>query len=77
MHARERRSHARDNNRVVRPFEWGQSYVADHVNGDDPRQLLRRYSEQAMQNSEEFYALPPILIFYALRRYVTAALTVG
>lgn len=71
MHARERRSHARDNNRVVRPFEWGLSYVADHVNGDDPRQLLRRYSEQAMQHSEAFYALPPIDDFKLAGDYLT------
>lgn len=60
MHARERRYHARDNNRIVRPFEWGLEYITEHVNGDDPRHLLQQYSEQAMQNSEEFYALPPI-----------------
>ncbi|MFN2494247.1 MAG: hypothetical protein ABR501_15335, partial [Pyrinomonadaceae bacterium] len=42
----------------VRPFEWGLQFISDHVNGDDPRAVLRRYSEQAMAHSEEFYALP-------------------
>ncbi len=60
MHARERWYHARDNNRIVRPFEWGLPFVADHVNGDDPRDVLRQHSQQAMQTSEEFYALPDI-----------------
>jgi dienelactone hydrolase len=60
MHARERRHHARDSNRIVRPFAWGLEYIADHVNGDDPRHMLRRYSERAMKNSAEFYALTPI-----------------
>jgi len=60
MHRRERWYHQRDNNRLVRPFEWGLSYVVDHVNGDDPRNVLRNHSEHAMNNSDDFYSLPPI-----------------
>jgi len=63
MHARERAHHERDNNRLVRPFEWGLPFIMDHVNGDDPRTVLRQYSEQAMVHSEEFYALPEIKSF--------------
>jgi hypothetical protein len=63
MHGRERAHHERDNNRIVRPFEWGLSFVSDHVNGDDPRQVLRRHAEQAMTHSEEFYSLPEISDF--------------
>jgi dienelactone hydrolase len=71
MHARERRYHARDNNRIVRPFDWGLEYITEHVNGDDPRHLLRQYSERVMQNSEEFYALPPICDFKLDLDYLT------
>src|SRR5687767_12412878 len=60
MHKRERWYHQRDNNRLVRPFEWGLHYILDHVNGDDPRDLLRQYTTRTMNNSGEFYALPPI-----------------
>jgi dienelactone hydrolase len=60
MHRRERWYHQRDNNRLVRPFEWGLEYVLDHVNGDDPRDVLRGHSSRAMQSSEDFYKLPPI-----------------
>jgi dienelactone hydrolase len=63
MHGRERAHHERDNNRLVRPFEWGMEFISDHVNGDDPRHVLRRYVEQAMANSEEFYTLPEISDF--------------
>ena len=63
MHAKERRYHARDDNRVVRPFEWGLSFVTDHVNGDDPRAVLHRHTELAMQSSDDFYALPEISDF--------------
>jgi len=60
MHGRERAHHERDNNRLVRPFDWGLKYIFDHVNGDDPRRMLRHFSRQAMQHSEAFYALPEI-----------------
>ena len=60
MHSRERAYYDRDNNRVVRPFEWGLPFVVDHVNGDDPREVLRRHTENALGASHEFYGLPPI-----------------
>lgn len=60
MHKRERWYHQRDNNRLVRPFEWGLDHMLDHVNGDDPRDLLRQHTARTMQTSDEFYALPRI-----------------
>ncbi len=63
MHGRERAHHERDNNRLVRPFEWGLSFISDHLNGDDPRNVLRRHTEQAMAHSDDFYALPEISDF--------------
>jgi dienelactone hydrolase len=60
MHGRERAHHERDNNRLVRPFEWGLEFISNHVNGDDPRHVLRLHTEQAMRHSEDFYALPEI-----------------
>ncbi|MFN2533264.1 MAG: RcgR family putative quorum lactone hydrolase [Pyrinomonadaceae bacterium] len=60
MHRRERWYHQRDNNRVVRPFDWGLPFIADHVNGDDPRDVFRRHTRQVMQQSDIFFALPDI-----------------
>jgi dienelactone hydrolase len=60
MHGRERAHHERDNNRLVRPFEWGLSFISDHVNGDDPRDVLRDHAAQAMRDSHSFYALPQV-----------------
>jgi dienelactone hydrolase len=71
MHARERAAHERDNNRIVRPYEWGLPFVMDHVNGDDPRAVFRQYSQQAMANSEEFYSLPEISDFQLERDQLT------
>ena len=64
MHGRERAHHERDNNRIVRPFEWGLSHISDHVNGDNPRDVLRGYSAQAMKRSDDFYRLPEIVDFH-------------
>ena len=60
MHQRERWYHQLDNNRLVRPFDWGLSHILDHVNGDDPREVLRKHTAQVMNSSDEFYALPEI-----------------
>lgn len=60
MHRRERSYYERDNNRLVRPFDWGLSFVVDHVNGDDPRVVLREHTKRTLQHSDEFYALPAI-----------------
>ncbi|HEX5883743.1 MAG TPA: hypothetical protein VFY67_04295 [Pyrinomonadaceae bacterium] len=60
IYRRERAYHQRDNNRVVRPFEWGLPFVLDHVNGDDPRHVLAQHAARVMQDSDEFYALPEI-----------------
>ena len=60
MHRRERSFYERDNNRLVRPFEWGLPFIVDHVNGDDPRHILDRHTENVLQNSDAFFDLPPI-----------------
>jgi len=63
IRARERKLAYRDKNRIVRPFEWGASFVADYAKdneGDDPRGFMEDYTRQALQRSEEFYALPSI-----------------
>ncbi len=60
MHRRERSYYERDNNRLVRRFEWGLPFVVDHVNGDDPRHVLDRHTENVLSDSDAFYYLPPI-----------------
>jgi dienelactone hydrolase len=60
MRAREIAHTQRDNNRVVRPFEWGVEFIRDHPNGANARASFREHAAQAMANSEDFYALPPI-----------------
>jgi hypothetical protein len=60
IRAQERRHAMRDTNRVVRPFEWGAEFVAEHLNGDEPRDTIFRHAREAVRHSEIFYALPGI-----------------
>jgi hypothetical protein len=60
MRAREIAHTKKDDNRVVRPFAWGLEFISDHVNGADPRLVLREYSQRAMADSDAFYSLPLI-----------------
>ena len=60
MHRREIWYSQRDDNRIVRPFEWGTSFIADHLNGDDPRKVFGEHAARVLQSSEDFFALPPI-----------------
>ncbi len=61
MRAREIAHTKKDDNRIVRPFAWGLEFISDHVNGDDPRLMLREHARRAMADSGSFYALPPIV----------------
>lgn len=60
IRARERHYSQRDTNRIVRPFEWGASFITEHANGDDPRKLFRQHAQDVMRRSEEFYRLSPV-----------------
>jgi dienelactone hydrolase len=71
MHARERHYATRETNRIVRPFEWGTSFIKEHVNGDDPRQLFHQHTQDVMQRSEDFYRLPPISDYQLAGEHLT------
>jgi len=60
MRAREIAHTQRDNNRVVRPFEWGLEFIQDRVNGNDSRMVFGKHTERVMARSEDFYALPEV-----------------
>src|SRR4051812_19986998 len=52
---RERAHHAKDSNRKTLPFEWGLEHVGLPATSD-PESALRKYSEQAVANSDSFYS---------------------
>lgn len=60
MHRREREHAMRDNNRIVRPFEWGMEYVTENPNGTDPHDFFREHAKKAIAESENFFSSPEI-----------------
>ena len=63
MHKRERYFAMLNDNRIVRPFEWGTEYITDHPNGDDPRKLFSEYSKNMVAKSDEFFFSPEVVDF--------------
>jgi hypothetical protein len=57
MHYYERAELARTTNRRVRPFDWGLEWVVDHPNGADPLVVLEQVAQQALADSDSFYAV--------------------
>ncbi len=63
----ERKLATRDNNRVVRPFEWGADWlhsighpaIPAEVNGD-AHEKLSKFVEHALADSQRFYAYDPV-----------------
>jgi hypothetical protein len=50
-----------DNNRVVRPFEWGAEWLTEdgHAPHGDPEAHVREYVGRVMQNPDAWYAVDP------------------
>jgi len=63
FHNREKHFAMLNDNRVIRPFEWGTEFITDKPNGDDPRKLFAEYSKRTVENSQEFFFSPDILDF--------------
>ncbi len=63
MHSRERHFAMLNDNRVVRPFEWGTEYITDDPNGRDPRELFSEYAHHTVDHSEEFFFTSDIADF--------------
>lgn len=63
MHNREREHAMRDDNRIVREFEWGTEYITDNPNGEDPRKLFSEFSKYSIEHSDDFFFSPEISDF--------------
>lgn len=51
----EHRRWTTDDNRRVRPFEWGTEHVGGQVNEADPEAFFVQYSREALKNSRAWY----------------------
>lgn len=62
MYKRERFLAERDDNRIVRRFEWGREFAdplfIDNLNGASPQSFFEHYSQNAIEKSNQFFALP-------------------
>src|SRR6185295_17718269 len=59
-HAWERRLAFATKDRVVRPFEWGTDWIhSARANGGPEDVVVERWVDQVMEDSTEFFALPP------------------
>jgi len=66
-HAIRRYEHRRwttDDNRMVRPFDWGLEHINGNAAHDDPRAFVRQYAQGAIENSDEWYATPAVLDYH-------------
>ena len=52
----EHRRWTTDDNRMVRPFEWGLEHINGDAAHDEPRAFVREYAREATAKSEEWYA---------------------
>jgi prolyl oligopeptidase family protein len=55
----EHRRWTTDDNRRVRPFEWGTEHIGGSANEADPELFLAQYARRALENSREWYATTP------------------
>ena len=58
-HAIRRYEHRRwttDDNRMVRPFEWGLEHINGRAGPHDPREFVGEYASEAIARSEQWYA---------------------
>jgi len=52
----EHRRWTTDDNRMVRPFEWGLEHIEGNSECADPRGFVREYAREAIEKSEEWYS---------------------
>jgi len=64
MHKRERYFAMLNDNRVVRPFEWGTEFIGHESDAADPHKLFSEYSAKTIANSDEYFAIPSTVDFH-------------
>ncbi|HBR58159.1 MAG TPA: hypothetical protein DEA22_11950, partial [Blastocatellia bacterium] len=63
MHKRERHFAMLNDNRVVRPFEWGTEFITENPNGDDPHASFSEFSRRVIANSDDYFSVPEDIEF--------------
>jgi hypothetical protein len=55
----EHRRWTTDDNRRVQPFEWGLEHIGGSADDSNPAEFVRRYAEDAIANSQDWYGTGP------------------
>src|SRR5438105_5343600 len=55
----EHRRWTTDDNRRVRPFEWGLEHISKTLNGAEPREFLNEWVSYTLQHSDEWFQTDP------------------
>src|SRR6478735_471020 len=58
MHKRERYFAMLNDDRVVRPFEWGLEFIGEDPDAEDPHAVLSKFSADTIANSDEYFSIP-------------------
>jgi hypothetical protein len=58
MHKRERYFAMLNDDRVVRPFEWGLEFIGEDPDALDPHAVLSKFSAETIANSDEYFSIP-------------------
>jgi hypothetical protein len=72
-HAIRRYEHRRwttDDNRTVRPFEWGLEYINGGAAHADPRAFVRQYAQKTIEGSHEWYATGEVRDYHLDEKHV-------
>ncbi|HKZ53641.1 MAG TPA: prolyl oligopeptidase family serine peptidase [Candidatus Acidoferrales bacterium] len=59
IHFLERAHWQRETRRVTHPFAWGIEHLGGDPARDDPRAFLHRYADDALRDSDRFFAVKP------------------
>ncbi|QYO65307.1 RcgR family putative quorum lactone hydrolase [Leptolyngbya sp. 7M] len=57
MHNRERHFAMLNDNRIVRPFEWGDEFVTERRTGETAAEALSRYSKDVLADTDSYFSL--------------------
>ncbi len=77
MHKRERHFAMLNDNRVVRPFEWGTEFIEEFVEGGEPAAMFREHTRHVLADSDKYFAAPMPDEFTLERRLYPSAASIN
>ena len=59
MHRRERYFAMLNDDRIIRPFEWGTELLPNRIDRSDPRDAFSRYAKEVLADTDSFFGAEP------------------